>query len=294
MNIFSKNTKCFGLCITPQYLALAMLAKQGQRETIGYFEETSILSSNHEEILEKVKENYRDLVDRYSPLFISVPAIKVLRKVVHLSKELSMADITLHFKIEKDRYFPEIQESLSFDFFVSYDKESDKNSDEHEVHLFAIKTEEVVLRKKIAKALNLNLQAIEPDNLAAVRLVLLRNSFSDIGGPFAFLTKDIDKNWHFLIFNNQEIIYEQVLIAQDFNVRFLQAIRNFKVAMPQVAIEKFLVPSHYQEDFLFLGGSQEDLPKVEYLNFVKAGEWNIPELHYLAQVAVGLAWRELK
>lgn len=284
MAIFFKPKKQIGICEWPQGLVLAELIRP--EEKLNYLGEIHCALHGGNQNWKAIKSEIQSRVPRNSPLIMSIPVIKVLKKTIFLSKELTETDVAIHIQWEGENYFPDVDQELSFDFIFCPRKEG---ASENEIHLFAVRKEEITMRESFAKHMGLDLLAVEPDSYSALRFLLSRKPIEELSvEPVAFLTQDIDKRWRLVLFNHEEVLFSHILLSSDLRRRLLQIFCSSPDKATRKKAKKLFIPSHDREAYLKEIGQPIELFEVEYLSLF---ENNMKHPHYCTQVAFGLALR---
>lgn len=280
--MFFRAHKQIGICVTPQRLAIAEYDKKSRK--LKYKGDFSL--DDQASWVAAVKDRLQ--FHKNDRAMISVPAINVLKKIIYIHRGCSMDDIAIHVKYEGEKYFPEIKEALCFDFHMTLRE----NQDENEVQLFAVKKEEVERRMLLAKKLKIKLRAVEPDSFSAMRFFLEKGPLKTVSDlPIGFLAKDWNDTWRLIIFSGQEVLSDSVVPQHDFSQRFEQVLQHVSIAGVRIKIKKIYIPTGYKNQFDLLTGDRGESHEVEYVDGLEREIEQIQELHFSAQVALGLAMR---
>lgn len=283
MIIFRKSERYLGLCLTQGYLSLSEFNKDN-----GRLDYHGVIKDHFDSavcVVERIKSAWKGLIHKNDKVFISVPSIKVLKKIIYLSKELNENDIAKYIKLEGRNHFPEIEEELCFDFVVSF---SENSRDENMVYLFAVKQEEINSRRKLAKDLKVNLLAIEPENFSVLRFFLSKVDLGKIKDEcFIYLVQDFDEIWRLLVFNEREILEDHILFHDDFQERLT---RLFKVISQTRKINKIFIPAQDKAFDLELSEIISSSAKIEDVHLMAdAGDYD--KIRFTGQISLGLAIR---
>lgn len=174
----------------------------------------------------------------------SIPDLKVMKKTIALSQELTKADIKLELQINPSKYFPHIMDDLTFDVIFTEpefskngaprispwslirwatsrrsvcrihphlkERSSAKADKAREIIIFAMRTSDVEEKFNQARQSHLLLSSLEPESYALLRIVFLYHKSFDVEKNYAALFC-FQQKYRLIIFSKDFVIDEYQL-----------------------------------------------------------------------------------
>ena len=134
MITFFKHKKHIGMGVNPHSITLAEFNKKGR--VLNYLGEIPYRAQESFQAFEKIGKEICSRVAKNHWVTMSIPSVKIMKKIICLNKALTVNDVATYVKWEGKKHFPEATEELYFDF--SFDCHQEE-SQEMMIHLFAVK-----------------------------------------------------------------------------------------------------------------------------------------------------------